>query len=307
MGIKGRKKREREREEKRQRDIDAGLIDPDDDDDAPFAVFGDGPFQPPAGAKAPQLSNSELYRQRDEEVLEGMRDAHAKRRQSHLPTRKRARAEEEDEAEADTFLQPVDLTAEALIEATKERQRTEAVSLASGARFSHILLGIQPLLVTALSNEGFSRMTCIQERVIPLAIEGFDILGQAKTGSGKTLAFCIPVLQTTLAVHSKHAKSCLAVMMAPTKELCVQTHQIFEGGVSTSDLHGKNFRAVDHWWNKCSGGATTSLGRRKHRCGDPWPSARPRQALQRVEPPSHAVARARRSRSHVRYWFQEGP
>jgi ATP-dependent RNA helicase DDX56/DBP9 len=51
----------------------------------------------------------------------------------------------------------------------------------------------------AISHLGWSEPTPIQEKAIPLALEGKDILARARTGSGKTAAFCIPVIQKILA------------------------------------------------------------------------------------------------------------
>lgn len=51
----------------------------------------------------------------------------------------------------------------------------------------------------AISKLGWSSPTPIQERAIPLALEGKDVLAQACTGSGKTGAFVIPIVQKILA------------------------------------------------------------------------------------------------------------
>lgn len=56
-------------------------------------------------------------------------------------------------------------------------------------------LGVIPPLDKALVREGFSIPTEIQEKAIPYALEGRDIIGSAQTGSGKTLAFALPTLQ----------------------------------------------------------------------------------------------------------------
>ena len=53
---------------------------------------------------------------------------------------------------------------------------------------------IKPIL-TALTNEGYTIPTPIQQQAIPLILERKDILGCAQTGTGKTAAFAIPVLQ----------------------------------------------------------------------------------------------------------------
>ena len=97
---------------------------------------------------------------------------------------------------------------------------------AHGALFNHPLIGLDRVVVDALQQEGFHRMTRIQERSIPYALEGYDLLGQARTGSGKTLAFCVPLLHVTKDTVKKYPHATVGLMLAPTKELCVQTHTI---------------------------------------------------------------------------------
>lgn len=71
---------------------------------------------------------------------------------------------------------------------------------------------------------GWQTPTLIQERAIPLLLEGKDVLVRARTGSGKTAAFAIPVIQKIL--NNKHTvthQQVKALILAPSKELC---HQI---------------------------------------------------------------------------------
>lgn len=114
-----------------------------------------------------------------------------------------------------------------------------AVSSASTrAMFSHPQLELCDNLVRALNGCGFTHLTLIQERVIPFALLDHDVLGQARTGQGKTLAFCVPVLQGIIKYYQQQQQQqhrggggggagklsgCLALMIAPTKELA---HQI---------------------------------------------------------------------------------
>ncbi|KAG5494779.1 hypothetical protein JIQ42_02394 [Leishmania sp. Namibia] len=97
---------------------------------------------------------------------------------------------------------------------------------AHGALYSHPLIGLDSVVVDALRRNGFHRMTRIQERSIPYALEGYDLLGQARTGSGKTLAFCVPLLHLAKDTVEKHPRATAGVVLAPTKELCVQTHAV---------------------------------------------------------------------------------
>lgn len=80
-------------------------------------------------------------------------------------------------------------------------------------------LGVEPRLVKAIDELGFSSPMPIQEKVIPhlLSKEG-DVVGLAQTGTGKTAAFGLPVLQR-IDVNRRVPQ---ALVIAPTRELCLQ-------------------------------------------------------------------------------------
>ena len=54
--------------------------------------------------------------------------------------------------------------------------------------------GIDERILRAVEEMGFVHMTPIQEKAIPVFLEGRDVIGQAQTGTGKTAAFGIPML-----------------------------------------------------------------------------------------------------------------
>ena len=64
---------------------------------------------------------------------------------------------------------------------------------------SHLL---DPRILRALADFKFLHPTLVQEKAIPLALDGKDILAKARTGSGKTGAYCIPTLQKVLAAKA---------------------------------------------------------------------------------------------------------
>jgi superfamily II DNA/RNA helicase len=83
-------------------------------------------------------------------------------------------------------------------------------------------LGISKELLDSVTKAGFSSPFPIQEAVIPLALTGADVIGQAKTGTGKTLGFGIPVVNSVLA-HAKLGSGLpLALIVVPTRELGIQ-------------------------------------------------------------------------------------
>src|SRR5450432_2927459 len=78
-------------------------------------------------------------------------------------------------------------------------------------------LGVRPSILRALADASFVTPSEIQALLIPRALAGVDILGQARTGTGKTAAFGIPILQ-----KCEKGLSTQAIILVPTRELAVQ-------------------------------------------------------------------------------------
>ena len=78
-------------------------------------------------------------------------------------------------------------------------------------------LGVRPSILRALAELKFETPSEIQSLLIPRALSGVDLLGQARTGTGKTAAFGIPILQRV-----DRGKSTQAIILVPTRELAVQ-------------------------------------------------------------------------------------
>ena len=85
-------------------------------------------------------------------------------------------------------------------------------------------LNIKEEIVAALIEMGFSELMPIQERVIPLILEGHDVIGQAQTGTGKTAAFGIPLIEKS---EKKHA-GVEHLIISPTRELATQIKKELE-------------------------------------------------------------------------------
>ncbi|MEK3806778.1 DEAD/DEAH box helicase [Bacillus sp. FSL H8-0547] len=79
-------------------------------------------------------------------------------------------------------------------------------------------LGISEETAAALKRQGISAPTPIQEKTIPAALEGLDIIAKAQTGTGKTLAFVLPILEK-IEVERNEMQ---ALILAPTRELAIQ-------------------------------------------------------------------------------------
>ncbi len=84
-------------------------------------------------------------------------------------------------------------------------------------------LTLHPALCKSVAESGYKTPTLIQERAIPVALEGKDVLASAQTGTGKTAAFILPVLQR-LATPSAVTKSRgpRMLVLTPTRELALQ-------------------------------------------------------------------------------------
>jgi len=79
-------------------------------------------------------------------------------------------------------------------------------------------LGLSPEMLNALRQAGYRTPTPIQAAFIPEALEGKDVIGQAKTGTGKTAAFAIPLIE----MLEERGRGPQAIVLAPTRELAQQ-------------------------------------------------------------------------------------
>lgn len=117
------------------------------------------------------------------------------------------------------------------------------------------MLNLPDSIMRALDDAGYQTPTEIQARAMPLALEGRDIMGRAATGTGKTAAFAIPILvrmtqpdaagsgANTRAPHHPQRKGAnaptrvvRALVLTPTRELCVQNEESFKAYGKYLDL-----------------------------------------------------------------------
>ncbi|MEW9670991.1 DEAD/DEAH box helicase [Ammoniphilus sp. 3BR4] len=82
-------------------------------------------------------------------------------------------------------------------------------------------MDLSRLIQDAITDMGFEEASPIQEKAIPLALSGKDIIGQAQTGTGKTAAFAIPILERV----DKSKEYVQAIAIAPTRELAIQVSE----------------------------------------------------------------------------------
>jgi ATP-dependent RNA helicase RhlE len=86
-------------------------------------------------------------------------------------------------------------------------------------------LPLSSALQRKLAAAQFIKLTPIQERAIPPALEGRDVIGTADTGTGKTLAFLTPLIE---ALSREPARHTVALVLLPTRELAMQVHEQYQ-------------------------------------------------------------------------------
>ena len=93
-------------------------------------------------------------------------------------------------------------------------------------------LGLEPSLLEGVAVRGWEMTTPIQSAVIPIALDGHDVIGCADTGTGKTVAFVLPILHRLLKQREAHPAgigTTRVLILAPTRELCVQIEDDIQG------------------------------------------------------------------------------
>ena len=85
-------------------------------------------------------------------------------------------------------------------------------------------LGLSEALLKAVNKQGYTNPSPIQEKAIPLILEGKDILASAQTGTGKTAGFTLPMLQILSQGQQLRHRPIRALVLTPTRELAAQVY-----------------------------------------------------------------------------------
>nr|WP_234293250.1 DEAD/DEAH box helicase [Fictibacillus sp. FJAT-27399] len=93
---------------------------------------------------------------------------------------------------------------------------------------------LHPFLQENWENAAFETLTPVQEQMLPSMLGRKDLIVESPTGTGKTLAYCLPVLQNI----DSSSSSVQAVVIAPTKELVMQIHTVFQEYAQGSGISG---------------------------------------------------------------------
>lgn len=124
---------------------------------------------------------------------------------------------------------------------------------------------LDPKLLQAIQDLGFTTPTPVQQHAIPEALTGKDLLVSAKTGSGKTAAFLLPMLQRLL--HSDAQTGTRALILVPTRELARQIFSQCELLTAHTDLTvglitgGEDFKRQEKALNKDTDIIVATVGR----------------------------------------------
>ncbi|SHI81361.1 ATP-dependent RNA helicase RhlE [Arenibacter nanhaiticus] len=99
-------------------------------------------------------------------------------------------------------------------------------------------LGITAPILKALTLEGYTNPTPIQEQSIPILLKGRDLLGCAQTGTGKTAAFSIPIIQQLIQDRQENGghRKVRALVVTPTRELAIQIGENFTSYSRFTDI-----------------------------------------------------------------------
>jgi ATP-dependent RNA helicase DeaD len=130
-------------------------------------------------------------------------------------------------------------------------QKEERILITPSLQSAFEALSLSPSTLRAIDDMGYTTPTEIQSRVIPLLLEGKDVIGQAQTGTGKTAAFGIPMMERL----DPSRPEVQGLVLAPTRELAVQIagelsklarysghkHALLYGG----SRYGAQFRDLD--------------------------------------------------------------
>jgi ATP-dependent RNA helicase DeaD len=107
-------------------------------------------------------------------------------------------------------------------------------------------------MLAALERAAYTQPSPVQAGIIPRALAGVDVLGQARTGTGKTAAFAIPILEQL--ERSKKGAPPQALVLVPTRELAVQVREEFE-----KLAHGRRVSCVPVYGGKPIRGQISKL------------------------------------------------
>jgi ATP-dependent RNA helicase RhlE len=94
-------------------------------------------------------------------------------------------------------------------------------------------LDLNPELLESINYMGFTETTPIQEKAIPVILDGHDLIGCAQTGTGKTAAYLLPIMNSIIDYRPSHTHT---LVLVPTRELAIQIDQQIQGLAYTLNI-----------------------------------------------------------------------
>ncbi|MFD2177563.1 DEAD/DEAH box helicase [Veronia pacifica] len=86
-------------------------------------------------------------------------------------------------------------------------------------------LGLSSPIINAVTELGYTAPTPIQEKAIPVILQGKNLLAAAQTGTGKTASFILPILEQLSGSETRRKKRVRALILTPTRELAIQVEE----------------------------------------------------------------------------------
>jgi ATP-dependent RNA helicase RhlE len=88
-------------------------------------------------------------------------------------------------------------------------------------------LGLSSNIISSVKKLGYLKPFPIQEKAIPVILQGKDLMGIAQTGSGKTACFVMPILEKLQNTEVKKDRNVQVLILVPTRELAIQIDEVF--------------------------------------------------------------------------------
>ncbi len=96
--------------------------------------------------------------------------------------------------------------------------------LLKGTTLSFESLNLNPAILRAIEETGYTTPTPIQAQAIPVVMEGHDLMASAQTGTGKTAGFMLPALNLLATPHESKSRGPRILVLTPTRELATQVN-----------------------------------------------------------------------------------
>ncbi|KXG44730.1 DEAD/DEAH box helicase [Tepidibacillus decaturensis] len=100
-----------------------------------------------------------------------------------------------------------------------------------------VLQRLKPFLQEAWKHKGFQKPTMIQEKAVPLILEGKDVISESPTGTGKTITYLLPLLERI----DLEKKVTQAIIIAPSRELVMQIYEEIQRWAQGSEITSASF------------------------------------------------------------------